>query len=133
MTRTLHILAVIAVYWLGACGRDAAPRLDTLHGSDALASPAARNTALAPMATAGASQLTERGIGPLEVGLTLAEARAATAGALAAPPAADTAAGGRPASAVDSAYRTIFETNAIRVTTFRAGRLPEVDYIEGCG
>lgn len=195
------MLGVLATSWLGACGRDAAPRLDTLRGADTLAPPLVRNAPPAPSSSAGALQLTERGIGPLQVGMTLAEVRAATEGAVTAPPAADTAACGfanwkggpgglrlmtargrivridvdsgttttsagarigdseariatlyagrvetkphkytsghyltiRPASAADSSYRTVFETNASRVTRFRAGRRPEVEYVEGCG
>jgi hypothetical protein len=38
-----------------------------------------------------------------------------------------------PRSAADSKYRIIFETDAAgKVTTFRAGRMPEVGAIEGC-
>jgi hypothetical protein len=38
-----------------------------------------------------------------------------------------------PRSAQDSQYRLIFETNASgKVVTFRAGKLPEVNAIEGC-
>lgn len=29
-------------------------------------------------------------------------------------------------------YRVVFETDGRRVTSFRAGRLPEVEYVEGC-
>jgi hypothetical protein len=32
----------------------------------------------------------------------------------------------------DSAFRLIFETDGSRVTTYRAGRLPEVRWVEGC-
>lgn len=32
----------------------------------------------------------------------------------------------------DRNYRLVFETDGKRVTTFRAGKLPEVEYIEGC-
>ncbi len=32
----------------------------------------------------------------------------------------------------DRNYRVVFETDGKRVTTFRAGKLPEVEYIEGC-
>ncbi len=31
-----------------------------------------------------------------------------------------------------SGYRIVFETDGERVTSYRAGRLPEVEYIEGC-
>jgi hypothetical protein len=37
-----------------------------------------------------------------------------------------------PAGAADSAFRLVFETHDGRVTRFRAGRLPEVEWIEGC-
>jgi hypothetical protein len=32
----------------------------------------------------------------------------------------------------DSTLRIVFETNGKTVTTFRAGRRPQVDYVEGC-
>lgn len=32
----------------------------------------------------------------------------------------------------DRNYRLVFETDGKRVTTFRAGKLPEVEYVEGC-
>lgn len=32
----------------------------------------------------------------------------------------------------DKNYRVVFETNGQRVQRYRAGKLPEVDYIEGC-
>jgi hypothetical protein len=32
----------------------------------------------------------------------------------------------------DRNYRVVFETDGKRVTTFRAGKLPEVEYVEGC-
>ncbi len=37
-----------------------------------------------------------------------------------------------PKDAADKDYRIIFETDGKRVTHIRAGRLPEVEYIEGC-
>ena len=37
-----------------------------------------------------------------------------------------------PAGAADSSYRIIFETDGQRVTRYRAGRLPEVAWVEGC-
>jgi hypothetical protein len=37
-----------------------------------------------------------------------------------------------PKDAADKNYRIIFETNKNLVTMFRSGKLPEVDYIEGC-
>jgi len=33
----------------------------------------------------------------------------------------------------DSLYRLVFETDGRQVTRFRAGRLPEVEWVEGCG
>jgi len=38
-----------------------------------------------------------------------------------------------PASGADSAFRIIFETDGKRVTTYRAGTRPQVEYVEGCG
>ena len=38
-----------------------------------------------------------------------------------------------PAAAADSAFRIIFETDGVRVTGYRAGMLPQVAYVEGCG
>ncbi|MEM9004861.1 MAG: hypothetical protein AAGE59_15225 [Cyanobacteria bacterium P01_F01_bin.86] len=37
-----------------------------------------------------------------------------------------------PRDAVDSGYRVIFATAGGIVTEYRAGRLPEVSYVEGC-
>lgn len=37
-----------------------------------------------------------------------------------------------PENAIDSNYRLLFETDGKKVTKFRAGRLPEVDLVEGC-
>jgi hypothetical protein len=37
-----------------------------------------------------------------------------------------------PKDAVDKNYRIIFETSKNRVDRFRSGKLPEVEYIEGC-
>lgn len=39
----------------------------------------------------------------------------------------------RPASPQDSTRRIVFETENGRVTRFRSGRLPEVDWVERCG
>jgi hypothetical protein len=36
-------------------------------------------------------------------------------------------------AAADSAYRLVFETDGQRVTRYRAGRRPAVEYVEGCG
>jgi hypothetical protein len=38
-----------------------------------------------------------------------------------------------PAQPSDSLYRIIFETDGHRVLRYRAGRMPPVQYIEGCG
>ena len=38
----------------------------------------------------------------------------------------------RPAAAADSSYRIIFETDGKRVTGYKAGRMPEVRWVEGC-
>ncbi len=37
-----------------------------------------------------------------------------------------------PLSPADSAFRIVFETDGKTVKTFRAGRRPQVEYIEGC-
>lgn len=37
-----------------------------------------------------------------------------------------------PATPADSQFRLVFETDAGRVTTFRAGLLPMVEWVEGC-
>lgn len=37
-----------------------------------------------------------------------------------------------PKDAVDQKYRIIFETDGQKVTQFRAGKLPEIGFIEGC-
>lgn len=37
-----------------------------------------------------------------------------------------------PASPADSAFRLIFETEEGRVTRYRSGRLPQVEWVEGC-
>ncbi len=36
-------------------------------------------------------------------------------------------------SAADDAYRIVFETDGRRVTRYRSGRRPAVEYVEGCG
>jgi hypothetical protein len=38
-----------------------------------------------------------------------------------------------PAAPADSAYRLVFEVEGGTVTRFRAGRLPEVSWVERCG
>jgi hypothetical protein len=37
-----------------------------------------------------------------------------------------------PSSPADSAFRLIFETEGGRVTRYRSGKLPQVEYVEGC-
>jgi hypothetical protein len=37
-----------------------------------------------------------------------------------------------PTAASDSAFRLIFETDGKRVTRYRAGQRPQVEYVEGC-
>jgi len=38
-----------------------------------------------------------------------------------------------PANAADSGYRIIFETDSGRVIRYRAGRRPQVEFVERCG
>jgi hypothetical protein len=37
-----------------------------------------------------------------------------------------------PKNSADKNYRVVFETDGQRVTQFRSGKLPEVEYVEGC-
>ncbi|HEV8124529.1 MAG TPA: hypothetical protein VGP80_09815 [Gemmatimonadales bacterium] len=37
-----------------------------------------------------------------------------------------------PATPADSGHEIVFETEGARVTTYRSGRVPEVEYVEGC-
>jgi hypothetical protein len=37
-----------------------------------------------------------------------------------------------PRTQADSGFELVFETDSQRVTRYRAGRLPEVEYVEGC-
>lgn len=153
-----------------------------------------------PAKQPAALEVTERGLGPLQAGMSLAEASAALKGALVVPSGADTSAcayaqwrggppgvrvmiesgriaridvgsgsvstesgartgdteqrvgslyAGRvtttphkytkghyltvtPSSPADSAYRLVFETDGQRVTAYRSGRRPAVEYVEGC-
>jgi hypothetical protein len=211
-----ELLSLAAVACLAACGRDSTPRPDSSSAivrpesssaavrvdSTATKPPAASRDSSAPSpAPGGGVQVSEHGVGPLKIGMTLAQARTATNGTLSAPPAADTAECGfatwragpaglrfltakgrivrvdvtrgdvptaagahigdseaqitalypgrvettpakytkghyltiKPATAADSAYRIIFETDGGRVKLFRAGKLPQVGYVEGCG
>jgi hypothetical protein len=38
-----------------------------------------------------------------------------------------------PADKADSAFRLIFETDGNRVTRYRSGKRPQVEYVERCG
>lgn len=38
----------------------------------------------------------------------------------------------RPVQASDSAFRILFETDGKKVTSYRAGRVPEIEWVEGC-
>ena len=38
-----------------------------------------------------------------------------------------------PVAATDSAFRIVFETDGQKVTKYRAGKQPQVSYVEGCG
>ena len=38
----------------------------------------------------------------------------------------------RPSAAADSLFRIVFETDSGRVKLYRAGRVPPVEYVEGC-
>jgi hypothetical protein len=38
----------------------------------------------------------------------------------------------RRAADADSVYRLVFETDGERVTRYRGGRMPEVEWVEGC-
>ena len=38
-----------------------------------------------------------------------------------------------PKAAGDSAFRIVFETDGQKVTKYRAGKRPQVEYVEGCG
>ena len=217
-TRSLRLeaFALASALLVAASSRDATPDKDsipaTARNDSTMAAPRRDSLVVTPPTAAadpsgdspaadGAVQVTEHGVGPLKIGMTLADARKATSGAVTAPPAADTAVCGfarwngapagvrlmtakgrivrvdvdsgstttaagahigdsesriktlyagrvetvpskytkghdltvkRPAAA-DSTYRFIFETDGKRVTKFRAGRMPEVGYAEGCG
>jgi hypothetical protein len=37
-----------------------------------------------------------------------------------------------PGAPADSRHEIVFETDGARVTTYRSGRVPEVEYVEGC-
>lgn len=212
----LQKFSLAAAVCIAACGRDATPRADsavaTQKADAAPASPRPDSAPIPPRTTStdpsgdspaadGAVQVSEHGVGPVKIGMTLAAARTATNGKFTAPPAADTATCGfarwsggpaglrmmtakgrvvridvesgstttaagarigdsedrigtlysgrvettpskytsghyltiKPATAGEGAYRLIFETDGKRVTKYRAGRMPEVEYVEGCG
>lgn len=203
--RRHNLLPLLIATALVGCSGESTPLPDSSGATAATLLPARPDSVAALPALpspAGPFTVSERGIGPLKIGMTLAEARAATGGSVSAPPAADTApcgfatwksgpagvrlmtAGGhivrvdvdsgaattdagarigdteariaalyvgriettphkyrtgghyltiKPAAAAASPYRMIFESNGSRVTMFRAGRLPEVGFVEGCG
>lgn len=203
MKKVLTCLVLVGA----ACGRDSSRQADSTaptrrpETSAAVSATASTASPAPPAGVVHAVQVSVRGIGPIKIGMTLAEARLATAGTLSAPPAADTAscgfarwprglpglrfmtANGRivrvdvdsgststvegarigdseshigdlysaqftvtpskyakghtmtvtPRAAADTASRLVFETDGVRVKSYRAGRLPEVAYVEGCG
>jgi hypothetical protein len=212
----LEFLCFVTVLCGAACSRDSTPSAESAEATprvdSTVAAPRPSSSVGSPRtasgdpsgdspASDGAPQVSEHGVGPVKIGMTLAEARAATAGSLSAPRAADTAACGfakwttasgsmrmmtakgrivrvdvdsagtataagarigdteariatlypgrvettphkytsghyltiKPATAADSAYRIVFETDGRKVTRYRAGRRPEVGYVEGCG
>ena len=172
-----------------------------IDSSRASSSAPAATTGAAPSTTtsAGDSAVTEHGLGPLRVGMTLAEARRALGDALVVPKGTDTTGcgyvrwrggprgtrvmidGGRIArvdvdsatvatasgarvgdseariqqlyagrvtvtphkyvdghyltvnAGHDSSFAIVFETEKGKVTRYRAGRRPAVEYVEGCG
>ena len=38
-----------------------------------------------------------------------------------------------PAAPTDGAFRLVFETDGQKVVRYRAGRMPEVEWVENCG
>jgi hypothetical protein len=188
MPHDLKLLSLLAAATLAvACGR-------------ASERAAAGDSAHAAPGNPAVMTVTERGIGPLRVGMTVPEASASLGGALAAPAGTDTAGchyvqwrggppgvrflveGGRIArvdvdstgirtaagagigdteeqvqrlypgrvsvtpqkyanghyltvtpGAADTSYAIVFETSEGKVTRFRSGRRPQVQYVEGCG
>jgi hypothetical protein len=192
-------LVLIAVLGAAACGQGPDPQRDTAAPpTPATSATAATTRDAGPPST---MVVTERGIGPLRVGMSLREASAAAGTTLAAPQGRDpascyyvawrgapagvrvmveassiaridvdsagiaTAAGMRvgdaeervqqlypgrvevsphkyidghyltvtPESPADSAFRIVFEADKGRIVRYRAGRLPAVGYVEGCG
>ncbi|MEP6990932.1 MAG: hypothetical protein ABJA80_08395 [bacterium] len=176
--------------------------LETAAVRDSTSAAAAATVQLPPTSGAAAGTVvTERGVGPVRLGMTIAQASSALHGGLTAPRSTDTSscgyatlrgalagvrlmtAGGRvvrvdvdrgttrtdagarigdaegrverlyagrvksgpskyesghslvvtPAAPADSGYRIVFETDGRVVTKYRAGRRPEVEYVEGCG
>jgi hypothetical protein len=70
------------------------------------------------------------GIGPVRVGMTIAEAEKSAGVQL-------IEKGGHyltlmPKDVADKNYRVVFEALNDRVTQFRSGQVPEVEYMEGC-
>jgi hypothetical protein len=197
--RILVSLVPLVVLGGAACGRSPDRPADTAAPSI----PAANVPSLpdADPAPAPAPVVTERGIGPLQAGMSLKEASAAVGTTLSVPRGSDpascyyvawpdaprgvrvmadagriaridvdsagvaTAAGVRvgdgeervqqlyagrveesphkyieghyltvtPASPADSAFRIVFEIAKGRIVRYRAGRLPPVEWVEGCG
>jgi hypothetical protein len=72
-----------------------------------------------------------------KIGDTEAQARGLYAGHVATQPHKYTQGGHylvvTPAAATDSAFHIVFETDGHRVTKYRAGKQPQVSYVEGCG
>jgi hypothetical protein len=201
MTLHAHFAMVALVVASVACASDAehTPVTDSAVARPATGVASAPVPDTAPAATpASDSSVTENGLGPLRVGMTLAEARTALGGALLVPRGADTAgcdyvtwrggprgvkvmigdgriarvdvesvtvptaAGARVGdtedrirslypgrvavsphkyeeghyltvnTAGDSSFAMVFETANGRVTRYRAGRRPAVEYVEGC-
>ena len=199
--RRVAATLLLAALPLAGCARDAGRAADSAAADSAAPSAAVPNSApnSAPDTSTDSAAVTERGLGPLRVGMTIAEATAALGGALVVPANADTsgcdyvqwrgappgvmvmvdehrvarvdvdsagvatAAGARVGDseervkglypgrvvvsphkyedgnyltvtpdASDTTYAIVFETSKGRVTRYRAGRRPQVEYVEGC-
>ncbi len=192
MIRTTLLLTSAALLASCAAGRDRAADSDTA-AAPPVAQPDRSSIPAEPTLT-----MSEHGIGPLRIGMSLAEASAALGGALIVPPNADTAAcdyvewrgapagvtlmvdagrlarvdvslsgvrtangigvgdseeavqrayGGRAvvsphkyedgyylavADPTDTLFALVFETSGGKVTRYRGGRRPQVEYVEGC-
>src|SRR6478672_2311885 len=88
-------LCLAIVMSVAACGRDSAPRPDSSAVPARPESTVAVRPAPEPKAPPPAGMqpvgVSEDGVGPIRIGMSLAEVRHATANTLEAPPAADTA------------------------------------------